>query len=60
MPTITEKKLHKSALALEKIIRQAQRKLFEVETLSNAQAIQKGNFLQFKSAKALLKSLKTK
>lgn len=58
MTTITEKEIKKSAVQLERIIQQAKRRLFEFETLANARAIQKGNFLEFKSAKDLFKNLK--
>ena len=58
MTTITEKEIKKSAVQLEKIIQQAKRKLFEFETLANARAIQRGNFLEFRSAKDLFTNIK--
>ena len=58
MTVITEKEVRKSVAELEKIIKQAKRKLFEFETLANARTIQEGNFLVYESAKDLFKSLK--
>ena len=57
MPTITEKRIQRSADALERIIKQAKRKLFEIETLANVREIQKGNFFEFKTPKDLFQNL---
>ena len=57
MPTITEQKVKRSALELEKLIKQARRKLFEFETLSHALAIKKGNFEERKTPKEFFKYL---
>lgn len=57
MPTITQQKVKKSAIELEKIIKQAKRKLFEFETLSRALELRAGNFLEYKNPKAFFDHL---
>ncbi|MFA6273986.1 MAG: hypothetical protein WC662_02390 [Candidatus Paceibacterota bacterium] len=60
MTTITAQKMNIATRNLENVVKQAQRRLFEFETLASAYEFQSGNFKKYKSVGALLRDVKNK
>ena len=58
MNTITSQKMNIVAKNLESIIKQAQRRLFEFETMKSTYELQQGKFKIYTSAKPLIKNAK--
>ena len=57
MNTVTSSQVNKAKKGLEKITREAKRRLFEFETLTNLYEIGLGKTSSYKTAKSFLRSL---
>jgi hypothetical protein len=57
MNTVTSLQINKVKKGLEKITREAKRRLFEFETLTNLYEVGLGKISRYKSAKSFVRSL---
>ena len=57
MNMVTQAQVNKAKKGLEKITREAKRRLFEFETLANLYEISAGKVFRYKNAKSFIRSL---